>query len=96
MKRFPIQALAFLAVLGAGHCADKPMEPENLEAVISGRVVDVESGQPVAGAVVSTDPPTEQVLCQFAADRLPAFSAKGYHRFSPKVYHFLSVSADPA
>ena len=33
--------------------------------------------------------------CQFAADRVPAFAAKVYHRFSPKGYHFASVSAAP-
>lgn len=62
VREYGFVALIALVTVLSGTCSKKPTVSEILETTVSGRVVDAESGKPIANATVSSEPPTEQVL----------------------------------
>ena len=59
-----IRALLVLALLmlALESCADKPTTPEFIETTISGVVLDAETGKPLAGVRITSEPSTDNVL----------------------------------
>jgi len=61
MKKSLVCGLAILSLLFVGQCADKPTVPNILETTLSGKVLDAGTGAPIAGAIVSSEPTSEQI-----------------------------------